>query len=337
MAVTIRDVAKHAQTSIATISRVLNNSPDVNQDTRRKVKAAINELGYTPPVIAKGYAKHKLKTIGLLIPDINNMYYTAVIRGIEDALSEAGYNVFLCNTDEDIEEEKKYIHILMEKGVDGIMFLGTRPTGNNDHLMQLSKVIPVLMINDYIIGSDIYSVMIDEVEGAYKAVNYLIQLGHRKIAFINGDVDYTTYRYKRRGYEKAMNDNDINLDESFIIKENPHEDGGYRGVMKLFELEDQPTAIFTASDQIAIGVIKGIYEKGSTIPGDYSIIGFSDIPIAKQLFPELTTVNQFAGKIGNMAAKIIMQLIAGEEMEQKRFLLEPKLSIRKSCMNIEVE
>jgi len=214
------------------------------------------------------------------------------------------------------------------------MFLGTRPTGNNDHLLELSSEIPVLLINDYIIGANIYSVMIDEVEGAYKAVDYLIQQGHQKIAFINGDVDYTTYRYKRRGYDKALKDHGIETDESFIIKEDPHEDGGYRSVKKLFELEEQPTAIFTASDQIAIGVIKGIYEKSLTIPGDFSIIGFSDIPIAKQLYPELTTINQFADKIGNMAAKIIMNLIAGEEMEQKRFLLEPKLSIRKSCRNI---
>jgi len=334
MAVTIRDIAKYAETSIATISRVLNNSPDVNENTRRKVKLAIEELGYAPPVIAKGFSKNKLKTIGLLIPDINNMYYPGVIKGIENTLAKEDYNIFLCNTDEDIEKEKKYIETLLNKNVEGIMFLGTRPTGNNDHLLELSNNIPVLMINDYIIGSNIYSVMIDEVEGAYKAVDYLIRQGHRKIAFINGDVDYTTYRYKRRGYDKALNDHNIDLDESLIIKEDPHEDGGYRGVKKLFDLEEQPTAIFTASDQIAIGVIKGIYENSLTIPGDYSIIGFSDIPIAKQLYPELTTVNQFADKTGNMAAIIMMKLIANETMEQKRFLLEPKLSIRNSCRNL---
>jgi len=334
MAVTIRDVAKYAGTSIATISRVLNNSPNVNEDTRQKVKLAFEKLGYTPPVIAKGFSQNKLKTIGLLIPDINNMYYSGVIKGIENTLAKESYNIFLCNTDEDLEEEKRYIQTLQDKGVEGIMFLGTRPTGNNDHLLELSKKIPVLMINDYIIGSNIYSVMIDEEEGAYKAVDYLIQLGHKKIAFINGDVDYTTYRYKRRGYDKALNNNNIETDESLIIKEDPHEDGGYRGVKKLFELKEQPTAIFTASDQVAIGVIKGIYEKGFSIPDDYSIIGFSDIPIAKQLYPELTTVNQFAEKTGNLAASIIMKLIAGDTMEQKRFLLEPKLSIRKSCRNL---
>ncbi len=331
MAVNIRDVAKHAGTSIATVSRVLNNSPDVTGQTRLKVEKTIKELGYVPPVTAKGFNRRSLRTVGVLIPDINNMYYPAVIRGIEDALSAVNYNLFLCNTDEDIEEEKRYIQTLLDKGVDGIMFLGTRPTGASDHLIELSRTLPVLMINDYILGSGIPSVMADEVEGAYKAVNYLIGLGHTDIAFVNGDVDFTTYHYKYLGYERALKDNKLAVREDLVLKEDPHEEGGYRAANRLMETALQPTAVFTASDQIAVGVMKAIYEHGRRIPEDYSLIGFSDIPIARQLFPELTTVNQFPYRTGTTAVKVMTDLIAGRQPEQKRILLEPELTVRKSC------
>ncbi len=338
MSVTVRDVAKYSGLSVATVSRVINNSPDVAETTRKKVNIAIDELGYAPPVIARGITMRKMKTVGLLIPDINNMYYPAVIRGIEDTLTQHNYSVFLCNTDEDIDEEKRYINILKTNGINGMMFLGTRHAAKkNDHIVELSRELPVLMINDYIIGSDVYSVMIDEVEGAYRAVKYLIELGHRKIAFINGDVDYTTYRYKRRGYEKALADSEITLPADYVVREDPHEKGGYRGATRLIEIEDRPTAFFTASDQIAIGVMKSIYEHSFAIPGDFSLVGFNDIPIAEQLYPELTTVNQFPHKTGVIAAEVIIKLINNIPMEQKRILLEPKLSIRKSCRSMEEE
>lgn len=331
MAVTIRDVAKHAGISIATVSRVLNNSPDVTDETRRKVEESITKLGYVPPVTARGFNRRSLKTVGVLIPDINNMYYPAVIRGIEDAFSAVNYNIFLCNTDEDIEEEKQYIRSLLDKGVDGIMFLGTRPTGGSEHLENIGKKLPVLMINDYLLGSDIPSVMADEVEGAYKAIDYLLGLGHRDIAFINGDVDFTTYHYKYLGYERAFKNNGLAVREELIVKEDPHEEGGYRAAQTLLDAIHQPTAIFTASDQIAVGVMKAVYERGMSIPGDYSLIGFSDIPIAKQLYPELTTVNQFPYRTGTTAVKVMMDLIIGKRPEQKKILLEPELSVRKSC------
>jgi DNA-binding LacI/PurR family transcriptional regulator len=194
---------------------------------------------------------------------------------------------------------------------------------------------PVLMINDYMIGSNVYSVMTDETEGAFQAVKYLIKLGHKKIAFINGDVDYTTYLYKLRGYERALEANGIEFDEKYHIKQTPYEEGGYLGTKKILQMkEDRPTAIFTASDQIAVGVYKAIYEAGLKIPLDFSVVGFSGIPLSKELFPELTTVDQFAYNTGSKAGRTLMKLIAGETLEQKRILLEPKLIIRNSCKNI---
>lgn len=335
MSVTIRDIAQKSNVSIATVSRVLNNSANVSGETRIKVEKAIRELHYTPPALKRNFLRESTDTIGLLLPDIKNIFYPTIIRGIEEELEKNDYNFFLCITDENIDKEKKYLNTLLKKGVEGIVFLGTRPTEvTSEHVVNLSQRMPVLIINDYIIGSNVYSVMTDEVDGAYKAIRYLIDLGHTKIAFINGDVEFTTYRYKFRGYEHALLDNKVPVRDEYIIKETPYEIGGYRGAKKLLALQDPPTAIFTASDQIAVGVIRAISEEGYSIPDDFSLVGFSDIPLAAELCPPLTTVNQFPYKTGKLAASIIMKLIRNEELEQRKIILETHLSIRKSCQSI---
>ena len=256
MAVTIKDIAEKVNTSVATVSRVINNKGYISEEKRIAVEKAIKELNYTPQRVHSSAAK-QIKTIGLIIPDMYNLYYIPVLHGLDDELSTHNFNLFLCNSHENIEKEKKYLNNLIVKEVDGIIVLGTRPiTGTNKHIIAISKKLPTLVINDYIFGSQVCSVMTDEAEGTYRAINYLIQLGHRKIAFINGDVDYTTYRYKQEGYEKALHDHHIHINPAFLVKEDPHEEGGYLGASKLLKAKERPTAIFTASDQIAIGVIK---------------------------------------------------------------------------------
>lgn len=336
MTVTINDVARNAKVSVATVSRVINDSILISEKTKTNVKKVIRNLDYKPYARARKLIKKNLRAAALLIPDIKNIFYPIVIRGVEDELEKNGYSLFICNTDENIEKERKYLDTLIDKGVDGMIFLGTRPTRlKQQYIINLSKEMPVLMINDYMIGSNVYSVMTDETEGAFQAVNYLIKLGHRKIAFINGDVDYTTYRYKYRGYERALEVNGIEVNRKYHIKETPYEGGGYLGTKKILQMEeDRPTAIFTASDQIAVGVYKAIYEAGLKIPGDFSVVGFSGIPLSKELFPELTTVDQFAYNTGSLAGKTLMNLISGETLGQKRIILEPKLIARDSCKDI---
>lgn len=335
MSVTIRDIAKKSRVSIATVSRVLNNSANVSGETRIRVEKAIRELNYTPPVLKKNFPRESTDTIGLLMPDIKNSFYPAVIQGIEEELEKNDYNFFLCITDENIEKEKKYLSTLLKKGVEGIVFLGTRPTEEtSEHVVNLSQRMPVLIINDYIIGSNVYSVMTDEVDGAYKAIQYLLDLGHTRIAFINGDVEFTTYRYKFRGYEHALRDHNVAVREDYLIKATPYEIGGYWGVKQVLALPEPPTAIFTANDQMAVGVVRAISEAGYAIPDDFSLVGFSDIPLAAELYPPLTTVNQFPYKTGKLAATIIMQLIRREELEQRKFILETHLSVRNSCRSI---
>jgi LacI family transcriptional regulator len=339
LSITIKDIARIANVSTATVSRAINSPEKVGEEKKALIGRIMNELDFQPNALARGLIKKSTKTIGIFIPDINNMFYPAVVRGTEDTFEKNDYNVFLCNTDKDIEKEKKYINALLEKRVDGIIIMGTRPVDGkkNEHIRALCNKIPVLLVNDTIIGSNAYSVLTDEVEGAYRAVSYLIGLGHRKIAYVTGESDlYTTYRNKQKGYEAAMKDNGIEVRECYIVSGLPYPEGGYRGASRLLELDEAPTAIFAASDQIAMGAMKAAYEKGCRIPDDISIVGYANIPISADLYPELTTVDQFPYETGRLAAEVFTDILSGREPRQKKILLEPRLVIRKSCRQLEV-
>lgn len=220
--------------------------------------------------------------------------------------------------------------------MDGIIFIGTRPVDpkKNEHIKRLDNKIPVLMINDFLIDTKIYFFLTDEVKDAYEAVDYLIKNGHKKIAYITGEMDYTTYKNKLKGYELALEQNKIELREDYIIKDVPYADGGYRATMKVFDLESAPTAIFAASDQMAMGVIKATCEKGYRVPEDISIIGYGNVPISADLSPELTTVDQFPYNTGTRGAEMLLKVLDGQQLEENKVIMEPKLLIRKSCKEI---
>jgi len=326
---TIKDVAERADVCIATVSRVINNHPNISNKTRKLVLDAMEDLNYTPYY---RLASKSTKVVGVLVPDINNMYYPTVLKAIEKEFLKSNYNIFFCHTAENIDEEKRYLDTLLNKNVEGLIFFSARPKDSKNHYIEdISKRIPVLMINDYLSGSNVYSVMSDGVEGLYQATKYLIDLGHRKIGFINGNLNYSSYNDKLLGYKNALTDNEIEINDDYILFETPYTRGGYNGVKKLFKLREKPTAILTASDQIAIGAMKAIYEEGYLIPKDFSIIGYANIPIGEDIYPGLTTVNQFGEKIGKTAAQIIMGAINTDYVGPKKTLIHPELKIRNSC------
>lgn len=336
MGITIKDIARKAGVSIATVSRYLNNPKIVSQEKQILLAEIIAESDFQPNELARGLITNSSNTLGIILPDINNIFYPAVLRGIEDKLEESGYNAFVCNTDYNMEKEKNYINALLSKKVAGIIFIGTRPTGiqNNQHLIELNEKLPIVMINDYIIGHDIHCVMTDEVEGAYKAVSYLIGLGHKKIAFLNSYEEQTTYQYKQMGYERALADYSIPLRPAYSVKDSTYESGGYNGMCKLLKLDDMPTAILTAHDMMAIGVIRAAYERGYKIPDDFSLIGYSNSPISAEVYPRITTVDQFPYKTGAMAADKIINLIKRVPESQNKITLKTELLIRDTCRSI---
>jgi LacI family transcriptional regulator len=333
VAATIRDIADRAAVSVATVSRYLNKNVTVSEAKMARIETAIREFDFRPNAFARSLVKRSLKTVGVVLQDIRNIFYPILIRGVEDAVEPKGFSMFLCNTDGELQKEKRYIDSLLGKNVDGIFLIGTRPVGlsNNLHVAELSKKLPVVLINDDILGSSVYSVMNDEVNGAYKAVSCLAGLGHSRIGFITGNSDFTTFGYKLEGYEKAFRDHDLQLCNELVISEEPYEAGGTRGAMELLSLSDPPTAIFAASDQIAFGAVRAIYEKGFRIPQDISIIGYGDIPAAAETFPPLTSVNQFPHKTGKQAGEIMIKLIHGDTSLNRKVIVETDLTMRRSC------
>jgi len=329
MSATIKDIAERAGVSVATVSRVLNDFTSVAEETRIAVQDAINELNY------KKHPLGKVKTIGLIIPDLNSMFFPIVLKGIEEVLSDKNYTILLSYTKNDPKIEKNAIDNLLLKRVRGVIILGgTRLIQSRSiNLKTLGEKLPLLTINDNILGSNIISVMADEINGAYKAVNYLFSLGHRKIALVNGLSDLVAFRNKLEGYKNALTDNNIEINNDYIVEVDQFEESGYSGTKRILDLDDRPTAIFTGSDQIAIGAYKAIYESGHLIPKDFSVISISNIPISSQLYPELTTIDNFPYKTGKLAAEIMIKAIE-EDNKQRRILIDPQLVVRNSCRSI---
>lgn len=333
MSKTIIDVARHAKVSTATVSRVLNDSNSVKPETRDRVLSAIQHLNYMPNALARGLIAGTTNTIGVIIPDINNIFYPEVVRGICRFLEDNDYVAFLCNTDGNMVSEKRYIQTLLERRVDGIIFLGTRPVDakQNEHIRKLAETVHVVMINDQLLGSNVYSVLTDEVEGSYKAVSKLIEFGHTEIALVTSYEGFTTYNSKQRGYEVALRDHGIDIDETRIVRDTPYADGGKRATDRLFDKGIHFSAVLAASDQIAMGVIRSILERGHRIPEDFSVVGFSGCSIAPDLYPSLTTVSQFPHKTGEIAAQCVVSLINGERNDNnKTTMITPELILRES-------
>lgn len=333
MAVTINDIARKANVSITTVSRFMNDPQKVKPSTREKIKALIEESHYSPNALARGLVKNETHTIGVIIPDINNLFYPSVVRGIEDAIEKENYNIFLCNTDKKIEKELFYFAGLTDKRVDGIIVLGTRSVkpSDNDHIRTYSQKIPIVMINDFIMGSDVYAVLTDEVEGAYKAAKYLLELGHKNILHLSGEETYSTYVNKKLGYSLALDEYKYDL-ETIHRSESFYED--IENLKQLFKNIDIPTAILGASDQIALVAMNALLSLGYRIPQDVSVVGYANVPITSITYPALTTVNQFPYLTGQKAAQTMIGLIGGKRPEQKKFILQPELVIRDSCANI---
>ena len=335
--VTIREVAEEAKVSVVTVSRVLNHPDMVSEKKRECVMDAIKKLGYFPNDAARSLVQEKTNVIGVLIPDINNIYIASVIPRLSASLEKFGYSILLCVTNSDSVKEGRLIRLMMEKRVDGMILLGARSIGPvRSDLEMAAKRIPVIVL-DYTSDCNMYCVRTDEALGIYKAVKYLVGLGHRRIAFINGMGNYTTNHYKQAGFEQAAERFGIDARPEYILACEPYYEGGVYGANILLDMPEPPTAILTASDQLAMGVYFAAGSKGLRIPRDVSVMGFSDSQIAPFLYPPLTTVSQFGEESSEKAAKLMADILAGHEIEDRNIILEPEVVVRKSCTGISQE
>ncbi|ABY95668.1 MULTISPECIES: LacI family DNA-binding transcriptional regulator [Thermoanaerobacter] len=333
MAVTIKDIAKLANVSITTVSRVINNKTEgVSEETRNRILQLVKELGYQPNAIARGLVTKKTKTVGLIIPDISNPFFPDIARGVEDSAHIYGYNVFLCNTDDNLEKESEYINALKEKYVDGIIFTSSS-IPKHEHITDLIKSgIPVVIMDRRIDSEDIYGVFLDNYEGGYIATKYLIDLGHKRIGCITGPLYISNAIERLEGYKRALVDNEIEVDNRLIFEGDYKINSGIIGAEKL--LEHEVTAIFASNDLMAYGAYKAIRSYGYKIPDDISVVGFDDIQLSQILEPQLTTIRQPAYDMGLAAARMLIKLVEGKKLKKKIINFRPQLIIRQSTKNI---
>lgn len=329
MSVSIKDVAKISGVSVATVSRVLNKSGYVSEETKKRVLEAIEKTGYKPNAIARSLKVKNTRTIGIMIPDISSHFFPEVVRGIEDIANLYNYNIILCNTDLDRDKEERYLDVLAEKQTDGIIFMSNTITDTLAEKIKKTGIDVVLISTDY---KDMPSVTINNMKASEDAVKYIIKKGYKKIAFIGGPMDDPNAGLPRfNGFVKALTEGGLSLNRQYICEGDYRFTSGYKGAKKLLNLPDRPDAIFAASDEMALGVIRAALEMKIRVPEDLGVVGFDDINISEMAFPSLTTIAQPLYDMGAIGMRLLTKILNKEKIDSYKMILEHRLIVRESC------
>lgn len=311
----IRDLAALLDLSVTTVSRVLNGKAEkyrISLETEKRVLQYAKEHNYIPNKIARGLKMSRTDTLGLVIPDIANPFFADLAKSIELEARGKGYSIMLCDSREDFTVEKELIDLLLGHKVDGIIIA---PVGTSfDHLVQIYEYgIPLVIVDRYSPEMELPYITSDNYQGAYDAVSYLVSMGHRRIACIQGIQNSQPNKERVRGYAEALKKNGLEPERSLIIGEDFSIENGYKQTRILFSIENPPTAIFALSNLISLGVIKAIGEIGLKIPENVSLISFDEQPFSAYLETPLTTIEQKKSEMGQIAVNVIIN-----EMDKKR-------------------
>ena len=337
--ITLEDIADKTTTSVSVVSDVLRGKGSekrISQTTQNRILETARELNYRSNQVARSLVIKRTKTIGVLVPDMETQFLPEVVGDIENTARERGYHVILCLTEDKFEEEKACIDTLVERMVDGIIISHAENGDSNiKYLMELKerRKIPVVFVNRSPAETEEDFVIVDNMLGAYEAVNYLIKLGHKNIAYLSGPTRISTLQKRFTGYKKALEEHGLKYDERLIMElPDVKMESGYQSVKQLLEEGHTFTALFTVNDVVAIGASKAIRDAGLRIPEDVSIVGFDDIKIVSFLEVPLTTVNQQQHTMGSDAANILIDRIEKKITDEpQQVILKPQLVIRKSC------
>ncbi|GBD61569.1 catabolite control protein A [Tetragenococcus halophilus] len=317
--ITIYDVAREANVSMATVSRVVNGNPNVKPATRKKVLDVIDRLDYRPNAVARGLASKKTTTIGVIIPDVSNMFFSSLARGIDDIATMYKYNIILANSDGDSNKEVQVLNNLLAKQVDGIIFMGHRITEEVRGEFSRSKT-PVVLAGSIDPDEQVGSVNIDYTKATKEAVSLLAKNGHEKIAFVSGAlIDAINGQNRLNGYKEGLKENNLEYNEGMIF-EAPYE---FKEGLALVDriLNSGATAAYVTDDELAIGVLDGLYDAGVKVPEDFEIITSNNTLLTDVARPRLSSVTQPLYDIGAVATRLLTKLMNKEEIEQKTIVL----------------
>lgn len=324
---TIKQIAQHAGVSVATVSHVINNTRYVSDEVRARVEASIREFNYVPNAVARSLRCSDTKTLGMMIPNSSNPFFAEVVRGVEDECFRHGYSLILCNSDDNRDKQSIYLRALMSKRIDG---LGMISSGHDEDLQALlsSTSLPLVIVDREIDNISADLVELNHQQGCYLAVKHLVELGHKRIAYLSGPADLTVSQQRLRGVQQALSEAGLVLQADHLVTTDLTSHAGFTCTQQLMQLPTPPTALFAGNDLVALGAICAIHEAGKTVPGDFSVIGFDDIALASYMSPRLTTVHQPTQRIGQLTAQLLIERITGTRQAIRHEILTPELRIR---------
>ena len=331
--VTNADVARAAGVSTASVSRALN-SGNVTAEVRASVERAVEVLGYHPNSAARTLMTRSTESLALLCPDIANPFFPKLIKGVQRAADSANYTLLLCNTDSDPRREERYFKMLRGRQVDGVLLIGLTGDQQNVDILHADGI-AVVAIDRNIDRADVPNVHVDHYKGARIATQHLIDLGHRRIAHIQGPRSLQVTKERDSGYRHVLSSAGVMCDSDYVLEGDFTEEGGEEAAHRLLERNPECTAIFAANDLMAIGAMAAARERGLEIPGDISIVGFDDISPASYVAPSLTTVRQPVYELGTRAAECVIEEIRrlrerGKAEATRTVICDPELIVRES-------
>jgi LacI family transcriptional regulator len=325
----MRDVAQKAGVSIKTVSRVVNNQGEIADTTRRRVLKVIKELGYRPNLVARGLVTQRTNTVGLVIPDITNPFFPEVARGVQDLAQAKDYNVFICNTDENPQEDLNTLHSLTAQAVDGIIIFSSLVTDENLDTFANSYR-PIVTINRRFSHTGVSQVDVDNYRGATLAMEHLIERGHTAIGMLTGLSSSPQEVRRVKGYYDTLAEHNLLINKDWIVPGSPTMADGYQAARKLLTEHPQITALFAYNDLLALGTLRACYDLGRSVPDNCAIVGFDDIQLAAMVTPALTSVHYDKYGLGRQAMARLLEMIDSPEREFPTINVDVELVVRES-------
>jgi LacI family transcriptional regulator len=318
-----------------TVSRVINGRSGVDEETQRKVEAAIEALDYVPNRVARGLISSKTQTLGLIVPDVANPFFAPVVRGAETTARKAGYRLLLCNSEGDLRLEKEYIEDLVSHRVEGLLIAPAGDQSRHSVFPLMRRGFPVVLIDRALPDLDCDLVVSDSAAGARRLTEHLLSLGHRDIAHLTDADDTSTGRERLRGYREALEAAGRPFREDLVFRTTVDLIGGYRATQQALALDPMPTAIFAVNNMTAVGAMKALRERGLSVPDHMALVCFDDVEHLAVLSPFLTVIDQPAETFGSLGTQLLLERLAGKSgPRSRRIVLQTDLIVRLSCGSV---
>lgn len=322
----IKDVAKAARVSTATVSRVLSNGEHVRPEVRKRVMEAVEQLAYRPNLLARSLRSRQTNTIGLIVSDSRNPFFTSISRAVEDTAYEQGFGLFLCNTDENPEKEAIYLNLMRDENVAGVIFSPTRQTAAN--FTSLNVSLPTVIVDRSTGDAEVDMVLLDNVDSAFRLTTHLLEQGFHRIAALSETS--ATGRERYAGYEKALRAYGLSPVAEHVKFVRPKVEAGYVTTLKLIDATQPPDALLTTNSLLAEGALKAIRERDIIIPDDIALVTFDETTWASLVQPPITLIDQPTYEIGQTATELLLQRIADPNRSTRQVILKGRLVVRGS-------